>query len=60
MHRGAARETRTPKAFGHYHLKVACLPIPPSPQIANAIRLINHLSNFDKYGRAKKNRPIWS
>ncbi|CAE6952806.1 conserved protein of unknown function [Ectopseudomonas oleovorans] len=29
---GTEEGTRTPTAYGHYHLKVACLPIPPPRQ----------------------------
>lgn len=29
---GTEKGTRTPTAYGHYHLKVACLPIPPPRQ----------------------------
>jgi hypothetical protein len=31
---GTEEGTRTPTAYGHYHLKVACLPIPPPRQNA--------------------------
>lgn len=32
LYYGALSETRTRTSYGHYPLKIACLPIPPSEQ----------------------------
>ncbi len=41
---GTEEGTRTPTAYGHYHLKVACLPIPPPRQ--KPLLLLFYLRNL--------------
>ena len=51
---GALERTRTFTPFGHNHLKVACLPIPPLAKVYT----INDLSNSFRSPNGCKKGPL--
>ena len=66
---GTEEGTRTPTAYGHYHLKVACLPIPPPRQnrlLRNTycylllLRSLRYVCRFGSRFSCIKNRYIFN
>ena len=66
---GTEEGTRTPTAYGHYHLKVACLPIPPPRQnrllrttycVLLLLWSLRYVRRFDSRLSCIKNRYIFN